>query len=79
MNYQQLPQECEERAYWHKRFNFARWLFLIMGIWAVFASVTPWSAMLALGASFGFWIFDGICDARHQMWHLRGGDRDHEL
>lgn len=75
---EEVPQECKDRAYWHKRFNFASWLFLIFGFWAIFASETPWSALIALAASVGFRIADAICDTRHMIWHWRrqGDDCD---
>lgn len=73
---EELPQECEDRAYWHKRFNFASWLFLIMGLWAVFFSTTPWSAMIGIGVSIGFRMFDVFCQVRHMMWHMKGGGGD---
>lgn len=72
-----LP-ECDERLYWHKRFNFASWLFLFFGIWAIFASSTAKAAIIAISASFGFRVFDSICQARHWAWHWKknGGGRD---
>ncbi len=78
MNFRKLPEECEDRAYWHKRFTFAAWLFLLMGIWAIFSSATPWSAMIGIGTSIFFKFIDGVGDARHMMWHIkRREDNDH--
>ena len=73
-----LP-ECDERLYWHKRFNFASWLFLILGLWALFASSTAWSALVGLGTSIGFRLFDSICQARHMLWHIRRNGGGHEF
>lgn len=69
--------ECDERLYWHKRFTFASWLFLIMGIWVIFASSTPWSAMIGIGVSLGFRILDSVCQMRHIIWHMKGDGDTH--
>lgn len=72
MNYRSdpTPQECEDRVYWHKRFNFASWLFLLFGFWAIFFSETATSAILAIGVSFGFRLWDSVCYALHMKWHI---------
>lgn len=71
MNFRELPQECEDRAYWHKRFNFAAWLFLLMSFYFIFASETAWSALLAIATSFGFRVVDAVCATRHALWHFK--------
>lgn len=71
-----LP-ECEERYYWDKRFNFAAWLFLFMGIFAIFYSTTATSAILAITVSLGFKAINAICNIRHVYWHAKGGGDMH--
>lgn len=77
MNYvpDQTSQECEDRIYWHKRFNFASWLFLIFGFWAIFASSTAASAILGVSVSLGFRLWDSICYALHMRWHMENNDK----
>ncbi len=73
-----LP-ECDERAYWHKRFNFASWIFLLWGFYLIIFSDGNGKAILfSLLVSVGFQLFDSICQARHMLWHIRkdGGGRD---
>lgn len=65
----EIPQECEDRHYWHKRFNFATWLFLLFSFWAMFTG-NFMSALLALSTSMGFNVFDSWHSIRHIKWHL---------
>lgn len=69
-----LP-ECDDRLYWHKRFNFAAWLFLILGFIMIFVSSTATSAIIGISVSFGFRLVDSICQARHMMWHIKRNER----
>lgn len=66
--------ECDERHYWDKRFRFASWLFLILTFFAIFTSETAWSALVAITASVGFYMFNTICQIRHIKWHLEQGE-----
>lgn len=74
---EEVPQECEDRAFWRKRFNFASWLFLLMGLWAIFFSDNINSAMIAIGASIFWRILDVVCDVRHVAWHIKNNGEPH--
>lgn len=67
---QQPEPECEERAYWRKRFNFASWLFLIFGLYAIFTDRLD-AGVIAICASVGFQLFDSINQIRHIKWHIK--------
>lgn len=74
---EEMPQECEDRAYWRKRFNFASWLFLFIGLYALFFSENPNSAWLGLGFSVFWRIVDVVCDVRHFEWHIKNRGEPH--
>ena len=61
---------CEERHYWHKRFNFASWLFLIIALFAIFSDSGGRSVVVGLVASAGFNVFDSWMQIRHLKWHI---------
>jgi len=73
-----LP-ECEDREYWHKRFNFASWIFLLMSFYSIFVSENGFSAIFAITISLGFQFFDSWHQIRHMKWHMNrnGGDNMH--
>lgn len=73
----QLPQECADRKYWSKRFNFASWLFLFIGLYAIFFSENNHAAFYAIGVSIFWRILDVVCDIRHMAWHIKeNGDNN---
>ena len=75
MNYsppEELP-ECEERAYWRKRFQWASWIFLFGSFYCLFTDNTA-SGLVALAASMGFQFFDSWNQIRHIKWHIERGE-----
>lgn len=68
---------CEERHYWHKRFNFASWLFLIIGLFAIFNDQEH-AGFVGLTASALFRLFDSWMEIRHIKWHIHSleGEQD---
>lgn len=77
-NNEKTPQECEDRAYWRKRFNFAAWLFLFFALWFLFTD--NFTAMfIALAVSLGYRTVDTILDIRHMKWHINNDEGEHPM
>lgn len=79
-NTDKTPPECDERIYWHKRFNFASWLFLGIGFYFLFFTEAALATLLALSFSIGWRALDSVCYIRHFNWHIREeleGKHDH--
>ena len=70
-----IPPECEERHYWHKRFGFASWLFLLFGLYAIFTDGGFKAIALSLTVSVGFNLFDAWMNIRHLKWHIKHNER----
>jgi hypothetical protein len=65
---EELP-ECDERAYWRKRFQWASWIFLFAGFYFIFTDSTL-SGLIAITTSMFFQFFDTYHQIRHIKWHI---------
>lgn len=74
---EEVPQECKDRAYWHKRFNFASWLFLFIALYGIFSSDNSGAAIFAIGFSIFWRAVDVVCDVRHFDWHIKHRGEPH--
>lgn len=79
MNYtsEKVPQECEDRAYWDKRFNFASWLFLFFAFYFIIFTDNGTPALFSIAISFGYRAVNTVLQIRHMKWHMRGGSDAH--
>lgn len=73
-----MKQECLDRKYWHKRFNFASWLFLFFALW--FLLTDNFQAMfIAIAVSFGYRTVNTLFDIRHLKWHIKNDEGEHSM
>lgn len=70
--------ECKERQFWHKQFIFASWLFLFLGVLALFSG-NLWVAAFATTLSFAYRAVDTILDIRHLRWHISNDKGGHYM
>jgi len=72
--HEEIPPECEERHFWHKRFNFAAWLFLIFAFYGIFFTDNFKAIFLCLAVSIAFRALDSINQIRHFKWHMKNDE-----
>lgn len=67
---------CEERHYWHKRFNFAAWLFLFIALYGIFFTQNFKAIFFSLGVSILFRAVESFNEIRHIKWHFERREED---